>query len=131
MRILGMALLSALANLLLPAGNMRRFAAPVIGLGITAAILLPAVSLFSGTRDALLPAIEMAADDVTYQNAVLDAYREKIEKSIMEKGDVTAHVTVGENYEIEKIVLSGSPDGNVMLFIQKDLGVARHAVEIR
>ena len=131
MRVLCMALISTLADILLPEGNLRRFAAPLLGLSVMAAILLPAVSFLTGSTDIVLPAIEMTADEKTYQNALLDTYSAKIEAAIMEKdAGVTAQVTVGENYEIEHITLCGQPSARVMLFIQKDLGVARNAITI-
>lgn len=131
MRILCLAILNALCDLFLPAGNVRRFAAPCIGLSITAAILLPAFSLLQTDAPTLLPAVEVATDANVYGDALLSAYREKIEAAILEKTNVRAEVELSDDYSIRRIVLWGDPGILGMHYIEKDLGVLRRNVEIR
>lgn len=130
-RILCLAVFNALCELFLPAGNMRRFAASCIGISMTAAILLPAVALFRTDVTTLLPQIELATDANVYGNALLDGYKEKIEASIRERGDIKPEVIIGEDYAIRRIILDKTPDDAVMQYIVKDLGVAPRDVEIR
>ena len=133
LRVLAVSMFTALCKLFLPDGRVRRFAAPVLSLAVTASILVPAVSLFRAdiAADTLLPAMEVTLSGDAYEKRVKEEYARRIRAKIEEKGDVTAEIQVGENYEIEKIQLAGTPNTAVMHYITMELEVPRSHVEIR
>ncbi|MBE7063459.1 MAG: hypothetical protein E7390_06715 [Ruminococcaceae bacterium] len=133
LRVLGISFFTALCHFFLPDGKVRRFAAPVLGLAVTASILLPAVSLFreETAADVFLPAVENVLDTGTYARSVEEEYKKRIAAEIARQGDVTAEITLGDDFSIEGITLSGDVSPAVMLYITTELEVPRSHVEIR
>ncbi len=133
LRVLAISLFASLCDFFLPAGRVRRFAAPVLGLAVTASILLPAVSLFQAdiAADTLLPAAESVLEGDIYAKSVEEEYKKRIAAEIAERGAVTAEVTLGENFSVERVALSGEVTSAVMHYITVELEVPRSHVEIR
>ncbi|MBQ7033764.1 MAG: hypothetical protein IJN25_08925 [Clostridia bacterium] len=133
LRVLGISFFTALCHFFLPDGKVRRFAAPVLGLAVTASILLPAVSLFreETAADVFLPAVENVLDTGIYARSVEEEYKKRIAAEIARQGDVTAEITLGDDFSIEGITLSGDVSPAVMLYITTELEVPRSHVEIR
>jgi len=133
LRVLGISLFTALCHFFLPDGRVRRFAAPVMGLAVTAAILVPAAALFQKDigADSLLPAVESVLESDTYVRSVEAEYKKRIEAEIMARGDVQATVVLGDGFSVERILLEGNVSGAVMHYITAELEVGRSRVEIR
>ncbi len=133
LRLLAVSLLVSVCEFFLPSGRVRRFATPILGLIVTASILLPAISLFKSGSEAafLLPEVESVVSEDAYQKSVEAEYIRRIEASIEEKGDVDAAVTIDENLSITRITLSGNATTRVMRYITMELEVPRSYVEIR
>lgn len=133
LRVLALSLFSSLCDFFLPAGQVRRFAAPILGLAVTASILLPAVSLFQAdiAADTLLPAAESVLAGDIYAKSVEAEYKKRIAEEIAARGAVTAEVTLGENFAVEGVILSGEVTSAVMHYITVELEVPRSHVEIR
>lgn len=134
LRILAVSLLIAICDFFLPRGKVRRFAAPLFGLFVTAAVLVPAVSLFH--KDALsfenlLPQAETILGTDHFSQNVETEYIRRIEEKIEAFGGVDAAVTLGENYSVSHIALSGKPSTELMFYITTKLEVPRSHVEIR
>ena len=134
LRLLSISLFSAVFEFLLPSGKVRRFAAPLLSLAVTASVLLPCISLFSGSGEALydlLPQVEAAASESAYETKVAEEYVRRIEASIEKFGDATAEVSLGKNFSVSRIVLSGNVTNRMMHYITMELEVPRSCVEIR
>lgn len=134
LRILAISLLLAICDFFLPRGKVRRFASPLLGLFITAAVLLPAVSLFRGSAENLedlLPQTETVLESDTFSKNVEAEYIKRIEAEIEAFGGADATVTLGENYTISHILLTGNPSTQMMFYITTKLEVPRNHVEIR
>lgn len=133
LRVLGVSLFTTLCHLFLPDGKVRRFAAPVMGLAVTAAILVPAVGFLQKdmTADSLLPRVETVLESDTYVRAVEEEYKKRIAAEIMARGDVQATVFLGDGYKVERILLEGDVTSAVMQYITTELEVGRSRVEIR
>ncbi len=133
LRVLAVSMLTALCNLFLPDGQVRRFAAPMLGLAVTASILVPAAALFKAdiAADALLPAAEIVPDTETYVRRVEEEYTKRIADEIAARGDVTASVSLREDFTVSRIVLTGDVNTAVMQYITMELEVPRSHVEIR
>ncbi len=133
LRVLSVSLFTSLCNFFLPDGKVRRFAAPVLGLAVTASILLPAVSLFGDTpdADALLPVAESVLEGDIYTRSVEEAYKERIGAEIKARGGTVEEIELGENFSISRIVLTGKVPASAMLYITAELEVPRNHVEIR
>ncbi len=133
LRVLGISLFTALAGFFMPDGRVRRFAAPVLGLAVTASVLVPAVSLFRAdiAADSLLPAAESVLDGDVYAQSVEEEYKKRIAAEIAARGNVTATITIGENYIVDHILLEGEVSNAVMHYITMELEVPRSRVEIR
>lgn len=133
LRVLGISFFTVLCHFFLPDGKVRRFAAPVLGLAVTASILFPAASLFREptAADGLLPAVESVLDTESYIRSVEEEYKKRIAAEIAARGGVTAEITLGDDFSIEKIALSGDANTAVMLYITTELEVPRSHVEIR
>lgn len=133
MRILALSLFTAICDFFLPEGNVRKFAAPLLTLSVTAAILLPLPSLFSGSTDlsALLPEIEAAAASEGFTDAVKEAYKARIGEEIAARGGTLSEMEVAEDFTISRMVLTGEESLAAMHYIFTELEVARDRVEIR
>lgn len=133
LRVLGVSLFTALCHLFLPDGKVRRFAAPVMGLAVTAAILVPAVGFLQKDMevDSFLPRVEAVLESDTYVRAVEEEYKKRIAAEIMARGDVQATVFLGEGYKVDRILLKGDVTSAVMQYITTELEVGRSRVDIR
>lgn len=130
-RVLGVALLSALAEVFLPEGNMRRAAAPVIGLATVAVILVPAVNLITGESQVLWPAIEKTPDAAVYADAVGERYKAKIIEKIKEQGGEVLELCIDETYKITHVTLEKGAETKAIYYITTELGVPRREIEVR
>lgn len=134
LRLLAVSLFVSVCEFFLPGGRVRRFAAPILGLAVTASVLLPALSLFGSGGEAaafLLPEVESVVSEDAYQNSVEAEYIRRIEASIEKEGNVDAQVTLGKDFSIAHITLSGDVTTRVMAYITMKLEVPRSYVEIR
>lgn len=133
LRVLAISLFASLCDFFLPDGKVRRFAAPVLGLAVTASILLPAVSLFGETQDAdaLLPAAESVLEGDVYARSVEEEYKKRIAAEIEARGATVAEIALDESFSVSRIVLSGDVSTAAMLYITAELEVPRGHVEIR
>jgi len=133
LRVLSVSLFTSLCDFFLPDGKVRRFAAPMLGLAVTASILLPAISLFGDAQnaDALLPVAESVVDGDVYTQGVEEAYKERIRAEIEARGGTVTEIVLGENFSVSRIVLTGAVPTSAMLYITAELEVPRSHVEIR
>lgn len=133
LRVLAISLFGSLCDFFLPDGKVRRFAAPMLGLAVTASILLPAVSLFGNAQgaDALLPAAESVLEGDVYARSVEEEYKKRITAEIEARGAAVAEITLGESFSVSRIILTGEAPTAAMLYITAELEVPRSHVEIR
>ncbi len=133
--ILAVVLFSALCEMFLPEGRMKKYSASLIGLAVAAAILSP-ISRITGTEirvEDFLPEYNIAADENKYQTELAREYEKRITERIYEEaeGGITCSVLVDpESMEIKKIYIKGSPDGRLISFIVNELGVLENDIEI-
>lgn len=134
LRLLAISLFCTVSSYLLPDGKVRRFAVPLLSLTVTAAVFVPCLSLFRGGGEKLadiMPEAEAAFSAVSYETAVGNEYARRIEASIEEFGEADAEVFLGENFSIDRIVLSGDVTSRMIAYITMELEVPRSYVEIR
>lgn len=129
-KILAASFAACIAEMLLPEKSMKKFAMSIIGVGIVAVIALPALNLLKTDLnfDDIFPEEEVFSYESTYNEEIAAEYKNRIEKSIEEKGEVTAEVTLNENMEIESVKLTGNVDSKVLYYVNVDLGVTRDAI---
>ncbi len=130
--LFGLSFLAAICEFFLPAGSMRRFAMPLFGLAVSAATLLPLAAFLGdgALADRLLPAAESVLEADAYADSVEKAYIERLEAEIDARGG-NATVSLGENFSIDRIVLTGTPENTALDYILFTLEVPRSRVEIR
>ena len=133
LRVLALSLLASLCDFFLPDGKMRRFASPLLGLAVVAAILLPAASLLSPKvdADALLPVAENILDSDVYAKGVEEEYKRRITAEIEARGATAEEIILDDRFSVERVVLSGEVPSAAMLYITTKLEVPRNHVEIR
>ncbi len=133
LRVLALSLLASLCDFFLPEGKMRRFASPLLGLAVTAAVLLPAASLLSPKvdADALLPVAESVLDGDLYARGVEEEYKKRIAAEIAARGGTAEEIFLDDSYAVERVVLSGEVPSSAIWYITTKLEVPRSHVEIR
>lgn len=130
--LFGLSFLAALCEFFLPAGSMRRFSMPLFGLAVSAAALLPLAALVNdgAITDRLLPAAESVLEADAYADSVEKAYIERLTAEISARGG-DATISLGENFSIDRIILTGAPEKAALDYILFTLEVPRSRVEIR
>ena len=129
-------LLVAIFEIILPHGNMKKYGSVIIGITVTAIILMPVAKLMEMDINFTGFAQNAAYDtDEVYETMLEREFCNMAEQEIEEKsgGRVRAEVTatVSEDTRVDKVVIYGEPDSKTMLFITDELGVSRSRVEIR
>lgn len=130
--IVSLAFLTAICECFLLHGNMRRFIMPLLGLAVSAATLLP---LFSALGDpaqleAILPAAEAVLEGDLYADSVAAAYKKRMQTEIENRG-AAAEIILGENFAVDRVILTGEVPSEAMQYILFTLEVPRSHVEIR
>ncbi len=132
LRILSLSLFTSLCEIFLPEGTVRKFAAPLLSLTVSAAIFLPIISFLS-SPPALsfpLPGEESAAVS-TLSSSVAAEYESRIAAAISARGGKVLEIETGEDFSIRRIVLEEEGSLSAMHYIFTELEVAREDVEIR
>lgn len=133
--ILTVSLLAAVFDILLPEGNIKKYANAIIGLSVAAVIVMPIAGVLSGDIKVPWQEISSIEYEEEYMTVLEEEFCDRTEKLIEEKsgGRVRAEViaTVSEDTRIEKVTLYGNPDSATMFYITDELGVNRNVVEIR
>ena len=104
-------------ELLLPDGNMKKYASVCVSLILCISLKLPEVSEKVNCED-------------TFQKDVFDEYKKRIESNIFEKCGVLAEVSVGENGVIERIALPFGTSADAVNYIISELGVEKDDIKI-
>lgn len=135
--MLAVILFSALCEMFLPEGNMKKYASSLIGLAVMAALISP-LAAFTGADinlDDYIPAsAAVNQDDSAYRKRVSDEYRSRVCRLIESKSDngVRAEVDIGDDgVSIKRVYLYGRPGAGLIAFIINELGVLRNDIEIR
>lgn len=130
--IIALAFLTAICECFLPRGNMRRFVTPFLGLAVSAITLLPLFSALGDPQklEAVLPAAEAMLESDVYRDSVETEYTRRIQAEIAARG-ADAEIVLGENFSVERVILTGEVPGEALHYIQFTLEVPRSHVEIR
>lgn len=114
-------------ELLLPDGNMKKYASVCISLILCISLIRP----FFGKTNFKLPEVsEKVNFEDTFKKDVFDEYKKRIESNIFEKCGVLAEVSVGENGVIESIALPFGTSADAVNYIISELGVEKDVIKI-
>ncbi len=130
--IVALAFLTAICECFLPHGNMRRFVSPFLGLAVSCATLLPLFSVLGDPAqlESVLPAAEAVLEGELYADSVEAEYKKRIAAEIEARGG-TAEIILGENFSVDRVILTGEVPGEALQYILFTLEVPRSHVEIR
>ena len=130
--VLSLAFFTAICETFLPRGHMRRFATPILSLAVSCAILLPLFSTLGSPEKlaSVLPEAETMFETDLYSKSIETEYKNRITAEIEKRG-AEADVILGENFAVDRIILSGEVPHEAMQYILFTLEVPRSHVEIR
>lgn len=114
-------------EILLPDGNMKKYASLCISLVLCASLARP---FFSETNFNLPQISDSVTFEDTFKYDVFDEYKKRIEANIFDKYEVSADVSLRDDGSIESIVLSREPSEDALKYIVNELGVEENDIKI-
>lgn len=126
LKIFGVFIIAGTGEILLPEGNIKKYAKVLLSLLICHALLSPA---------GVIPDFSVASSvnetniTDTFKDDVMAEYRRKIEENIFEETGDRCRVFLDSEGQIEKITAE-KISGSGMLYITGELGVEENDIEI-
>lgn len=127
LKLMGLSLLSFFGNMLLPEGNMKKYASLLLSFVVCACF----ISSLGGGLDAKLSALpeslETASSD-TFHEEVMAEYKKRAEAEIEKHCGAKAEIETDENYNITHVKFYSTPRGTS--FLTDELEVSENEIEI-
>ncbi len=125
LKILGVFIMLAVAEVMLPGGNMKKYAKVLLSILVCHALLTPIGVLpeFDIEEEK-----EIAKIDDTFESEVLAEYKKRIEENIFENCAAEAEVILDTDGNIEKVILWSDAAKS---YVTEQLGVLESDIEIR
>ena len=124
-KILGVFLISGAMEVMLPEGNIKKYAKIIMCIMVCSLILSPAGVLLEFDIKEEYSAAEI---DDNFEEQVINEYEKRIEKHIFEKTGAEALAEVSESGDIKKITLYGD---KALGYVKNELGVSDENIELR
>lgn len=124
-KILGVFLISGAIEVMLPEGNIKKYAKIIMCIMVCSLILSPAGVLPEFDIKEEYSAAEI---DDNFEEQVINEYEKRIEKHIFEKTGAEAVAEVSEDGDIKKITLYGD---KALGYVKNELGVSDENIELR
>ena len=125
LKIIGAVILYSAGEMLLPEGNIKKYACVVMSLLVCLAFISP-VGISDDFMGEIFTVTEAEVED-TFEGDVRSEYDKRIENIIYENTGEEAHVRTGENYEIVSVTVQSE---SAALYVINSLGVERSAIQI-
>lgn len=124
-KIIGAVILYCAGEMLLPEGNVKKYACVVLSLMVCLAFISP-LEISEDFKDEIFTSSKTQIDD-TFGDEVRAEYEKRIENIIYENTGGSAEVETGDNFEITSVTVS---DEAAALYAINNLGVERSVIQI-
>ena len=124
LRICGVFIISSVCNMILPDGNIKKYARILMSIIVCITLLSPCDISFDKISYNKSD-FEVAED---FENQVTEEYKRRIENMIYEKYHIESDVVLNEKREIIKIILKGEYSEEGVNFIVTQMGVGKESI---
>lgn len=127
LKVFGIFLITGAGELLLPEGNIKKYAKVLLSVLVCHALLTPIGVIPDFEIEAIT---EDAMVHDTFESDVYEEYKKRIEENIFEKTGQRCTVILKDDGSIEKIITEDEPDIAVIMYFANELGVKKDDIEV-
>jgi len=128
LKVFGIFIVAGAGELMLPDGNIKKYAKVLLSILICHALLSPTGIMPEFEIDSITENTEVSD---TFESEVYGEYKKRIEENILEKTGRKCEVILNDRGEIEKIIAESEPEIGFVAYLVNELGVGKDDIEVR